>query len=172
MPKMMSHYTEMARQDSDTTDRQSIVAAVPATRPDPVDELMGAGGGCLAPLAGLFGAAIAAILLGTNLIRRKFMSHGSEIPANRVLIVIRNSGVDLVELKRFGRGLGRILHSYELSDVSYYRTEMAVDTRMRVGAIEWAIHGWFERDLRAALGPLGVSLEQLPLGIPCKELDQ
>lgn len=167
MPKMMSHYTELARR-RETTAPQDILAAIPATTPDPLEDSLAAATGLFAGVVGLITAAVGALAV---LVRRRAKNAHSEVAARSVLIVIRETEVDLVKVKWFGRGLGQTLSTYPHDIVRYYRTDLAVDTRMMIAGREWAVHGWFERDLREVLRPLGIQLEQLPTPISYKEID-
>lgn len=45
----------------------------------------------------------------------------------------------------------RSRHRRGETPVRYASTDFAVDTRLFVGDEEWHVHGWFERDLKAAL---------------------
>jgi len=177
MPKMLSHYTELARRrPSDAhhyaTPPGEITAAVPARTPDPVEHSFAASAGAAGGLAGLLGLLIAGsgILLMT--FRRLANNRNEEVPTSNAFVIFRETGVELARVKRFGRPVGPTLAAYPLDQVSYHRTDFAVDTRMMIAGREWMIHGWFERDLRAALGPLGVPLDPLAAPIPYKEIDQ
>ena len=173
MPKVMSHYTELARRHDRAQGfarPDEIVAAVPATRPpDPVDVAWGVAGGAGAVFFSLFAVLAAGIATAGQYWRRKHKANNSEAPSVNVMIIVRRSSVDVAEVKRFGRRIGKTLGTYDFSQVRYWRTDFAVDTRMQTGGVEWTVHGWFERDLRAALRPLGITLDQLPAAIPYKE---
>ena len=176
MPKMMSHYTEMARRQLPASIHGDVIAAVPSTpQPTGTDMVLDAGVGAVAaivPVAAALAAAVSLFLKSLVQRGRPRNKPAEQRLHQTLLLVFRRETVEIVELHRNGRRVGAVLESNALAGVSYKRTETLLDTRLTIGTIEWPIHGWFERDLRRALDPLGVELEQLPAAIPYKESEQ
>lgn len=162
MQKSMSHFTDMARQQTTASALGEVVAAVPVAQlPTGTDMALGAGAGVISlPFPWLAGL----LPLASQLIHRWRSKGGTaqqQLGNRPLLLVFRPKHLEVIELQRRGRKLGRILVTQPLAGASYRREGMAIDTRLTVGEDEWPIHGWFERDLRTALGPLGVELERL-----------
>ena len=87
----------------------------------------------------------------------------------RFALVFRRNRLDVHRLKPTGRA-GEFRESFSYDEVSYGRgdspSHMAIETFLRAGGVEFPVHGWFERDLRKAIAPLGVSLDPIAGAAP------
>lgn len=143
MPKLLSHYTEMARRDV----ADDVVAAVPARHP-----AVASGRTVAVGLAALIAGPLA-VLAGLGAARQTTRTSHAHHQARYRTIVLALGPAEVTahRLTRFGRRLGPALERYPSSEVSYRSTDIAVETILTVDGIEWLVHGWYERDLRAAL---------------------
>lgn len=126
-------------------------------------------GGALAPLFGLWGLILAALPFARLAVKAIRNGRDPDDLAEQVhhrifLLVFRRDRLDVHARKRRNR-FGALLTSLPYDDMSYGRgpdpSSMAINTYLRTQDIEFPINGWFERDLRKALGPLGVTIEPL-----------
>jgi len=162
---LMSH-TARARRYLDG----EIVAAAPARILTwPSLPSMAAGSVAVSALEPALAQLSPVLLLARQAIGRVRHRHASAVERGRyqtMMVVFRPSQID-IHPNEIGRGLGPRLQSYGLDGVRYERvSDLATETRLRVAGADWSIHGWLERDLRDAIGPLGIELETLPGPFP------
>lgn len=173
MPKSLADYTQFARDDLGP----DVVAATPITHPESRRAAVLGGAAVAAsslvpPVAGfpLIGVVlfIFAVFAGREFHRAPFQLH---VRFGAAMAVFHQDRVDLHStrlhaLSRRPRRLGPVHASHPLHRVRYRRTQVAVDTRLEIAGSAYTVHGWLERDLRHAIGDLGVALEPLPHAHP------
>ena len=135
-------------------------------------------GGALAPLFGFWGMLLALLpfaRLRVKAARNNRNPEGlSEQIHYRVFhLVFRRDRLDVYSRQRRGR-FGPLVQSFPYDNMSYGRGDhpagMAIETFLRVDDIVLPIHGWFERDLRKAIGSLGVTIE--PITGPVSQIEK
>jgi len=168
MPKMLADHTGLARRS--LGDNRGIVAAAPARRgawPSGVSTI--AGSAVLSSIEPVLGALAPGLLLvrqGIERVRNRNAPAAERAQSQTMMLVFDTGGIHIHSLAGFGRRLGPCLESHPIDGTSYGRaSSRATETHLVIAGIAWSIHGWLERDLRAAIGPLGVELQALPTAV-------
>lgn len=110
------------------------------------------GAGALMIPFGLAGGLVGAMISGIAIKLSKWR-HGRKSRYARVVIAFTET--ELIEYDwpmgcRSPKGVNVRLPLAEVT-LRYRRTDLAVATRLDINGHEWTVHGWFERDLRAAI---------------------
>lgn len=123
----------------------------------------------VASIFGLWGMLLAALpfaRLGFKKLRtdNEPETLSEQVKFRTFLLVFRRNRLDVHRNKSRHRP-GDLVTSFGYDDVSYGRHEkpggLATETFVRVNGIEFPVNGWFERDLRKTVAPLGVTLQAI-----------
>ena len=154
---------------------EEIVAVVP-TQPTSLVKPADVAAGAAATVLGLLATPLAALPVLRVMVGRYRTRHaGADEQSlyHSLLLVFRRSRLD-VHHHRGARPI-ELVESYTYDRVhSYGRSAegMAIETWLRADEFEFMVHGWYERDLRQALGTVGISLDPIPgVAAPIRRLD-
>ena len=160
---MLAAHTERARSQL----QGPIVAAVPSRTVAPAPGLVAVGvvsgaSSLIEPLLGFFAPLVIIVREYVGRFRTRHAEAAVQGQYRPMLLVFRDDRVDIHATSRAGRRIGPALESHPLQSIEYRRANGVLDTRVEISdGASWAVHGWFERDLRALIGPLGVRLGEL-----------
>lgn len=139
----------------------SIVAVVPNVSTKAVRILHHGSAGHVTGVFGLLALPFAAVrsALGKRGVRDAGVADRAQYEP--VLLVFRASRVDVHEGPQ--TRIGEAVESYGYDEASYGRTPngLASETQLSFGGDIYVVDGWYERDLRSLLEPLGVDIQRI-----------